>query len=194
MEKIQLIGVIFITVGIFCLSFLEKRYENQERVKLGKTPDAKYTHSFIAIFIPIAYCIIDALGTFFDGMLLAETDDAGNIISGKLSEDTANVAYELTFLLMAIFAFIFVVIIKKQKITFSSEKPRIAGAICETAGQFAYIYAIADNTIVAAPMISSYCLFSMLWARIFLKEKLTIAQYISICFAAVGIIILGMEG
>lgn len=190
----QLIAVILITLAIFSISVLEKHYENQERSERGEIPDAKYTHSFLALFLPIAYCVIDALGTFFDGLLLQETDEAGTVISGYLSEESANIAYELTFLLMAVFAFVFVVIIKKEKLSFSSEKSRIAGGLCETAGQLAYIYAIGDNIIVAAPLISSYCLFSMLWARIFLKEKLTKAQYVLIAIAAVGIILMGFEG
>jgi len=64
--------------------------------------------------------------------------------------------------------------------------------VFETAGQFAYIYALGDNAIVAAPLISSYCIFSLVWARIILKEKLSWKQYLVI--AAIGIVILGMEG
>ena len=47
--------------------------------------------------------------------------------------------------------------------------------------------------VVAAPMISSYCVASLLWSRIFLKEKLSKAQYAVIAVAAAGIVILGME-
>ena len=61
------------------------------------------------------------------------------------------------------------------------------------AGQFAYVFAIGANAIVAAPLISSYCIMSLVWSRIFLKEKLSKAQYAVIAVAAVGIAILGME-
>ena len=71
--------------------------------------------------------------------------------------------------------------------------PKLAAALCETAGQFAYVFAIGANAIVAAPMISSYCIMSLVWSRIFLKEKLSKAQYAVIAVAAVGIAILGME-
>ena len=70
---------------------------------------------------------------------------------------------------------------------------KLAAALCETAGQFAYVFAIGANAIVAAPMISSYCIMSLVWSRIFLKEKLSKAQYAVIAVAAVGIAILGME-
>ena len=94
---------------------------------------------------------------------------------------------------MAVCAFIYVVIIKKQKITLSKEKPKMLAALCETAGQFAYVFAIGANAIVAAPMISSYCIASLLWSRLLLKEKLSKAQYLVIAIAAVGIVILGQE-
>jgi drug/metabolite transporter (DMT)-like permease len=42
-------------------------------------------------------------------------------------------------------------------------------------------------------MISSYCVVSTLWSRLFLKEKLSKAQYAVLFVAFVGIAILGME-
>ena len=63
----------------------------------------------------------------------------------------------------------------------------------ETAGQFAYIYALADEAHVAlsAPIISAYCAASVLWSRIFLKEKLSWKHYLMIALVVVGIVIIG---
>ena len=41
-------------------------------------------------------------------------------------------------------------------------------------------------------MISTYCVFSLIWARILLKEKLTKAQYLVLPIALAGIVILGV--
>ena len=184
MSGLQFFAVALVCIGIFFLSVFEKKQEDAQRVQVGIVPDRKYTHSFIAIFFPIFYCIIDGLGTFADALVLDR----------YIAEGPANIAYEFTFLMMAIFAFIYVVIIKKQKIKLSAEKPKILAGVFETAGQFAYIFALGDNAIVAAPLISSYCIFSLVWARIILKEKLSWKQYLVIAIAAVGIVILGMEG
>ena len=80
----------------------------------------------------------------------------------------------MTFLVCGIASFIYVKFIKKQKYLPKKEGPKYVGAIFETAGQFAYIYAIGDEAHVAmaAPIISAYCVASVLWGRIFLKEKL----------------------
>ena len=183
MSGLQFFAVALVCVGVFALSYIEKKQDDALRRQEGDTPDKKHTRSFLAILFPILYCIIDGLGTFADALLLDTV----------IAEEQANIAYELTFLMMAVFAFVYVVIVKKQKISLPAEKPKLAAALCETAGQFAYVFAIGANAIVAAPMISSYCIMSLVWSRIFLKEKLSKAQYAVIAVAAVGIAILGME-
>ncbi|MBQ1281127.1 MAG: EamA family transporter, partial [Oscillospiraceae bacterium] len=136
-----------------------------------------------ALALPIAYCLLDAAGTFADSLVL-ET----------LNEDSANVAYELTFLFMGIVSAIYVLGIKKQRLIPKMEAPKYVGAIFETAGQFAYIYAIGDqeHVALAAPMISAYCVASVLWGRIFLKEKLSAKHYAAIITVVIGIIVLGV--
>lgn len=194
LEFWQYIGVGLIVASVLALSVTEKVYETRDRRLAGEAaPDRKYTHSFLALLLPVLYCVIDALGTYADGVLLREYDEAGNVVSGVIDEGPANIAYELTFLLIAVIAFIYVVIIRKQRLSLKYEMPKIGGALCETAGQFAYIYAIGSNTMAAAPLISSYCVLSLVWARIFLKEKLTWVQYLWIALAAAGIIIMGIE-
>lgn len=183
MTGIQFFGVAMVCAGVFALSYIEKRKDDALRKAEGLTPDVKHTRSVIAIAFPLLYCLIDGLGTFADALLLGAV----------IGEEQANIAYELTFLLMAVFAFLYVVVLKKQSLSIPREGPKLAAALCETAGQFAYIFAIGANAIVAAPMISSYCVASLLWSRIILKERLSKAQYAVIAVAAVGIAILGME-
>lgn len=111
-----------------------------------------------------------------------------------MGEDSANVAYELTFLCAAVFCLIYVLIVKKDRLLPRAELPKYTGAIFETAGQFAYIYAIADQAHVAlaAPIISAYCAASVLWSRVFLKEKLSWKHYTMVLLVVIGIVILGV--
>ena len=44
----------------------------------------------------------------------------------------------------------------------------------------------------SAPIISSYCVVSVLWGRLFLKEKLSWKHYLTIGIAIVGIVIIGL--
>ena len=175
-------AVALVCIGAIGLGVVDYLEDDELRAERQKASNYKYSKSFLALALPVAYCILDAAGTFADNRVL-ET----------LNEDSANVAYELTFLFAGILCFIYVVLIKKDKLIPKMEVPKYIGAICETAGQFAYIYAIADTEHLAmsAPIISSYCAASVLWSRIFLKEKLSKKHYMMIIFVVIGIAIMG---
>ena len=105
------IGVILICVGVIALGIIEKRLQDS----YTSDDDRKYKIGFVAFMMPILYCIIDALGTFFDAYYL---DDIATTPLVNVTEDTfetvANTSYELTFFICAIILFIFVKFIKKQ--------------------------------------------------------------------------------
>ena len=178
----QLGAVALVCVGVVGLGIVESREDDELRAARQEKGNYKYAKSWLALALPVAYCLLDALGTFADSLVL-ET----------LNEDSANVAYELTFLTVGIVCAVYVLGIKKQKLVPKMEGPKYLGAICETAGQFAYIYAIADKAHVAlsAPIISAYCAASVLWSRIFLKEELSWKHYAAIAVVVAGIVILG---
>ncbi len=75
---------------------------------------------------------------------------------------------------------------------FSDQIYRILAAVFETAGQATYVYAMSGNGVVAAPMIASYSIVSLILSRIFLKEKLTAKQYIAVTVVIIGIAMLGI--
>lgn len=181
-SPLALAAVALVCIGAIGLGVVDYREDDELRAERQKASNYKYSKSFLALALPVAYCILDAIGTFADNRVL-ET----------LNEDSANVAYELTFLFVGILCFIYVVLIKKDKLIPKMEAPKYVGAICETAGQFAYIYAIADTEHLAmsAPIISSYCAASVLWSRIFLKEKLSKKHYLMIVIVVIGIAIMG---
>ena len=181
LSGLQTVAVIMVCVGVVLMGFVEANEDQQLKLERQKRENISYTRSALALILPIAYCLIDGLGTFADTVILEHMD-----------EEVANTAYELTFLLMGLISFVYVVLIKKQPLTVRREGPKLLGAVCETAGQFAYVFAIAANAIAAAPIISSYCLASVLWSRIFLKEKLSWKHYACILLAAACIIILGV--
>lgn len=188
LDKITAIAVICISVGIFMLGVLEK----SKQKKYQELNEKKYKIGFVAFTIPIIYCIIDALGTFFDAYYLdsIETTPLLNVTEATL-ENVANTSYELTFLICAILIFIFLRFIKKEKVHIKAQKERIGAAVFETLGQFTYVYAMSGNGAVAAPMISAYSIISVILSRIFLKEKLDNKQYLIIALVMSGIILLG---
>jgi drug/metabolite transporter (DMT)-like permease len=106
----------------------------------------------------------------------------------------ANTSYELTFAIASIILAIFIKI-KKEKLEILKQKDKMISAICETCGQFTYVYAMSGNGAVSAPIISAVCVVSVILSRIFLKEKLTKRQYVFITLVILGIItITAVEG
>lgn len=181
--NVQYVAIALVAVGVVGLGIAEMTEDDDLRKARQSKSNYKYTKSFLAILLPVIYCLLDALGTFADSLVLE-----------KLDEDAANTAYELTFLICGVICFIYVKFIKKDKFLPKKEAPKYIGAAFETAGQFAYIYALADSEHVAlsAPIISAYCAASVLWGRIFLKEKLSWKHYLCIFLTVAGIVILGI--
>ncbi len=182
-HPLQYVAVALACAGVVGLGIAEATEDDALRAERQKASNYQYAKSWLALALPIAYCLLDAAGTFADAVVL-ET----------LNEDSANVAYELTFFAAGVCCFVYTVLIKKQPLVAQSERPKYIGALFETAGQLAYIYALADTEHVAmsAPIISSYCVVSVLWSRIFLKEKLSWKHYCAIAVTVAGIIIMGI--
>ena len=183
LPPVALVAVALVCVGVIALGFTEANEDEELRRARQDASNHHYAKSWIAIAIPVIYCLLDALGTFADSRVLEVLD-----------EDSANCAYELTFLAVGILCAVYVLGIKKQKLVARQEAPKYTGAVFETVGQFFYIYALADSDHVAfaAPIISSYCVASVVWSRIFLKEKLSLKHYLSITTVVAGIVILGI--
>ena len=183
MRVMVLLAIALVCVGVIGLGVVESREDDELRRARQAASNYRYAKSWLALALPVAYCLLDAAGTFADSRVLT-----------RLDPDAANCAYELTFLLAGIVCFVYVVLIKKSKLVPKREGPKYVGAICETAGQFAYIYALADTAHVAlaAPIISAYCVASVLWSRLFLKEKLSWKHYAMIALVVAGIVILGL--
>ncbi|MEG0803483.1 MAG: EamA family transporter [Pygmaiobacter sp.] len=181
MNAPQLFAIILICTGVLGLGLLEKASAERERCEEGIVPERKYTHSLLAFSLPLLYCILDALGTFADAFYLGVVMDELN----------ANISYELTFFVVGIVAFFYVVCVRKERLSFRNDRWKGVAAISETFGQFCYVFALSGNAIVAAPAIASYSLFSVLLSRIILKEKLSATHYAIIAPVMLGIAILG---
>lgn len=180
-------AVAAICAGLVMLGVLESR---QGRVEAPG--EGRYVSGLKAFLFPVAYCVIDALGTFFDAYYL--DDMAATPLRGvteETFESVANTSYELTFLLAALALWVFVRVVKKERMPVLKQGNRLTAALLETAGQFTYVYAMSADAVVAAPMVASYSIVSLLLSRVFLRERLSRAQYAAIALVMCGIAVLG---
>lgn len=181
LSALDIIGIVVISVGLILVGFFEQRDEDYVTLV---SKDKKHSVSLLAIIFPLGYCLLDALGTFADAVYLDELE--------LISEDAALVAYEYTFLIAAVICII-ILAAKKQKLSLKNDKFLGIAAAFETAGQFFYVYAMSGNAVVAAPLIAAYCAFSVLFSRIFLKEKLKLRKYFAVFTVILGVILLGVS-
>ena len=182
------VAIVVILIGIIGVTYTERSSDVNRTKKLGKKL------AVIAFAMPFCYAIIDALGSFLDIFFLEmETSPLIGITEENI-ELVANISYELTFAICGLILFIFMKL-KQVRFELPKQKDKFAAAVCETAGQLTYVYAMSGNGAIAAPILSCVCVVSLLLSRIFLKEKLTKKQYLFICIIIVGILMLAvLEG
>ena len=184
------VAVAVIGVGVVGVSYLENRGETPRKKNYGKVL------AVVAFIMPFLYALLDAFGTFLDDAFFL-IEDVANSPLVDVTEDTieavANTSYELTFALFALILFIFM---KAKKVKFGpipQHKDKILAAVFETAGQFTYVYALGGVDAVAAPILSSVCVVSLLLSRIVLKEKLSWKTYAFIAVVIIGILLLAIS-
>ena len=181
-------AIAIIVVGILGVSYAEQDAGRDRKRRLGKKLAA------VAFAMPFCYALIDAIGCVLDIYFLEmETSPLIGITEENI-ELVANISYELTFAICGIILLAYMMY-KKVKFELPKQKDKALAAICETAGQLTYVYAMSGNGAIAAPIISCVCVVSLLLSRVFLKEKLTKKQYMFITVIIVGVLMLAvLEG
>lgn len=192
-----IIGIVLVVAGLVCVSVFDKKGKNDRTAKLGKKL------AIIAIAMPFCYMLLDAVGTFLDIYYTesVETTFLVNVTEANI-EHTANCAYELTFFLVAVGIAIFlkakgenIFVPKKdeENVTKQSKIYKALAALFETVGQATYLFALSEGSGVAAVIMGSgTVVVSLILSRIFLKEKLSIIQYVFIAIILSGIIVLSV--
>ena len=179
-------AIILMVVGILGLGFLDQESAEKRKKKMGSVM------AVIAFAMPLVYAILDAFGSFLDVFYLE--DPAQSPLIGVTEENielVANTSYELTFAFCAVLLFLYLKA-KRVPIDLPGQKDKILAALCETAGQFTYVYAMSRNGALSAPVISSVCVVSLILSRLFLGEKLSRRQYLFIALTITGIIALSV--
>ena len=184
------VAIAIITIGVLGVSFLENHGETVRKKTYGKAL------AIVAFIMPFLYALLDAVGTFLDDAFFL-VEDIANAPFVDVTEETieavANTSYELTFALFALGLFLF---LKAKKVAFGpmpQHRDKLLAAVFETAGQFTYVYALGGVDAIAAPILSSVCIVSLLLSRIFLKEKLSWKTYVFITIVIIGILLLAIS-
>ena len=180
-------AVVMIAVGVMGVGILDNQGVTDRKKILGSRM------ARISFAMPFGYAILDACGTYLDIFYLDIQKSPLVGVTDATIEEVANTSYELSFFIVAVILMVFM---KVKGVAFGrlpEQKDKIIAAVLETAGQFTYIFAMSGNGAIAAPIISSVCVVSLLLSRIVLKEKLTTRQYILLAMIICGILLLSEE-
>lgn len=181
---LDFVAVGLVVAGVVAIAIVEKKLAG------SKSTEKKYRFGALALIFPLLYCVFDTIGTAADGIILDEETGLG------LGEFDVIVLYGITFLLAGIVAYIFLWIKEKKPYNPFKKKEittKGAAACFEEFGQIFYVFAMAENPVLAAPIVASYCIVSVILSRIFLREKLKLSQYICIGVVIAGIVIMGIS-
>ena len=184
---VDIFGMVIITVGVVLLGVQEQKLSKQE--KSLDEDKKKHRLGALALLFPIVYNLADAVSMVATGIM----------VSGETEVSIPDIDYiffeSFAFSLFALFVWLYILIAKKYVYNpFKKTELYCCGAAaCDTLGTVAFTFAVAISPILTAPITSSYCLVTIILARILLKERLTKKQYLSLAFLVAGIAILGIS-
>ena len=183
----DIIGTVAITMGVIFLGIQEHKLSKQE--KNLEEDKKKHRLGALALLFPIAYNLADAVSMVATGIA----------VSGEAEVEIPEIDFFffecVGFLVISMFVWIYMLTVKKHVYNpfKKAELPRLGAATCETLGTLTFVFAVGINPILTAPITSSYCFVTVILARIFLKERLTKKQYLSLALVIIGIALLGIS-
>jgi drug/metabolite transporter (DMT)-like permease len=184
---VEILGTAAITMGVILLGIQEHKLSKQE-LNLNKDKK-KHRLGALALLFPIAYNLADALSMVATGIT----------VSGEAEVEIPEIDFFffecLGFFVIGIFVWLYMLIARKCLYNpfKKTELTRFGAATCETLGTLTFVFAVGLNPILTAPITSSYCMVTIILARVFLKERLTKKQYLSVAFVVTGIALLGLS-
>ena len=183
----DIIGTVAIVAGVVLLGIQEQKSSKQE-IGLDKEKK-KHRLGALALIFPIVYNLVDA----------ASMVAMGVTVSGETEVSIPDMDFFffecVGFTVCAVFVWLYLLIAKKYVYNpfKKTELSRCGAGVGDTFGTMAFTFAVGINPILTAPVTSSYCLVTIILARIFLKERLTKKQYLSLAILIIGIALLGIS-
>lgn len=213
-----IVAIVIIAVGLICVGFFDKEGRENRHKKYGKKL------AIWAFAMPFCYMLLDATGTFLDIFYTEDAASSilrgfgeNAILDESMLEHMANCCYQYIFFIVAIGLYIFIRLKGEKLFSLGNQtdengnlittdglkwykkvwlqRDKLLAAFFETAGQATYLFALSEGTGIAAVILGAGTVIcSLILSRVFLKEKLTLIQYVFIFIIMAGIIFLAVMG
>ena len=184
---VDVIGTVTIVVGVVFLGIQEHKLSKNEADL--DTNQKKHRLGALALIFPIVYNLVDAVSMVAMGIT----------VSGETEVSIPDIDFFffecVGFAVATVFVWLYLMIAKKYIYNpfKRTELSRCGAGVGDTLGTMAFTFAVGLNPILTAPITSSYCLVTIILARVLLKERLTKKQYLSLAFLVIGIALLSVS-
>lgn len=179
-------GILVILICIIMLSIVR----NKEAKQSDKYQNKKWMRIGLGTLIfPIIFAIADAMETIVTGVCLDKN------YGYAMPESDCIIIIGMEYALFALGFWIYILLKEKKPYNPFTKRsaPRLLGAITDNIAICLYSYAMAMNSVSTDPMLAVYPVFVMIGGRIFMKEKVSIAQYIFLVGIVAGSVMVVLD-
>ena len=177
--RVDSITKLVILICIIMLSIVR----NKEAKQSDKYQNKKWMRIGLGTLIfPIIFAIADAMETIVTGVCLDKN------YGYAMPESDCIIIIGMEYALFALGFWIYILLKEKKPYNPFTKRsaPRLLGAITDNIAICLYSYAMAMNSVSTDPMLAVYPVFVMIGGRIFMKEKVSIVQYIFLIGIVMG--------
>ncbi|MCR5302520.1 MAG: DMT family transporter [Lachnospiraceae bacterium] len=183
LTPLRTLGILIILFSIILLASARNRETRREKERGPDFQKKSWKWRGLGTLIfPVMFSMVDALETVITGVCLDSTYG----YSMPAGDSIIIIGMEYSILAFGSWVYIFV----KDREFYNPFKrenvPRLLGSVTDNVGIVFYSYAMAIDSVSTDPVLAVYPVFAMIGGRIFMKEKVSTIQYITVLCIVVG--------
>lgn len=181
LTPMRTIGILLILFSIILLATVRNREGRHKEKQDAATASWKWRGLGTLIF-PIMFSMVDALETVITGVCLDTT------YGYSMPEGDSIIIVGMIYSLFALGFWIYILVKDGEFYDPFKKKhlPKLIGSVTDNIGIVFYSYAMAIDSVSTDPILAIYPMFAMIGGRIFMKEKVSPVQYVSIFLIIAG--------
>ena len=183
LTPLRTIGILIILSSIILLAAVRNKEERskEDPGQHGKRTSWKWRGLGTLIF-PFLFSMVDALETVVTGVCLDTTYG----YSMPAGDSVIIIGMEYSVLAFGCWIYIYISEHEFYRPFQKENLPRLIGSVTDNVGIVFYSFAMAIDSVSTDPVLAIYPVFAMLGGRIFMKEKVSKIQYVSVICIVLG--------
>ncbi|MCR4656840.1 MAG: EamA family transporter [Lachnospiraceae bacterium] len=186
LTPLRTLGILIILFSIILLASVRNREARREKEREPDVQKESWKWRGLGTLIfPVMFSMVDALETVITGICLDST------YGYSMPAGDSIIIIRMEYTLLAFGSWIYILV--KDREFYNPLKrenmPRLLGSVTDNVGIIFYSYAMAIDSLSTDPVLAVYPVFAMIGGHIFMKEKVSLIQYITVLCIVVGSIL-----